>query len=176
MERELKVPRLDYDRILVSEGFIKSNNLKLKSQEDIGAEFVRIIGENNMFEFRTEILIYYISFQTAKRFLKESAVKEYESGKEEWTVITDINETVQDFLDYMVFAWGKAEDERGISASRSISKLSVWLWMLGRQDLVEKINDSSLYNPYGAPALIVVCEELGIKVPESLKEFAGYKV
>ena len=76
----------------------------------------------------------------------------------------------------MVFAWGKEEDERGLSASRRISKVSAWMWSLGRQDIVSILQDGNLYNPYGAPALIKACKELGIKVPESLLKFARVEV
>ncbi len=122
------------------------------------------------------MLIDYISFEAAKPHLKEEYIEKFEKGEEKWDQITDIKESVQDFLDYMVFAWGKAEDQRGISAGRSISKLSTWMWMLGRKDLSDILQDSDLYNPYGAPALIECCKKLEIKIPDSLVEFAEHKV
>lgn len=74
----------------------------------------------------------------------------------------------------MVFGWMKDTDQRGISASRTIDKLSAWLWLMGRNDLAETLNDSSLYNPYGAPALVKVCDEMGIEVPEGVREFSKH--
>jgi len=44
---------------------------------------------------------------------------------------------------------------------------------LGREDLARTIMRDDLYAPYGAPALVKVCDELGILVPANVREFAG---
>lgn len=62
-------------------------------------------------------------------------------------------------IDYMAFAWGKANGFRGISASRSMSHYKAWLWMLG-QDQFEDIVDGMEF--YGKPQLIRICEFLGV--------------
>ncbi len=126
-------------------------------------------------DFTPDVLIPALKWDFAKKYLKEDYVEKVEKGEEKFEYASDIKTIVQEFLDYMVFAWGKAEDERGLSAYRSISKLSAWLWLLNREDLVNTIEDNNLYNPYGAPALIEVCNQLGIEVPESLVEFSKEK-
>jgi hypothetical protein len=40
---------------------------------------------------------------------------------------------------------------------------------------MDMITNDDLYNPYGSPALIAVCNELGIKVPDELIEFSNNK-
>jgi hypothetical protein len=46
---------------------------------------------------------------------------------------------------------------------------------MGRDDLRQILDNEDLYNPYGSPALIKVCEEMGITVPISFIEFSKIK-
>lgn len=170
----MKEPKtfLSQPRIIVTQEFIDRNRLLLKSQDEIKDKFADIQKSELYFNFKGEVLMDYASYENIKAYLKEEYIKKIESGEAKWEAITSIEECAQDFLDYMNFAWGKAEDERGISASRSIQKLGMWLWLMSREDLAEIIANDDLYNPYGAPALIEVCNQMGIDVPKSLIEFA----
>jgi hypothetical protein len=161
-------------RILVDNNFIKRNKLSLRSIDEIKEQ----IKENSkkIIDFSNEVLYYYMPFEEVKKDFNDDFVKKVETGKETWNQITDVKEAAQDFVDYMNFAWSKAMDQRGLSASRSIDKLSTWLWLMGRDDLVQIITDDSLYNPYGAPALIEVSKRMKISVPKELKKFAKQKV
>lgn len=167
---ELKTLIDESERIAVTDEFIEKNKLKLNktSEEIVG----KMNSNEDILDFGKDVLIDYLDYEHVKPYLKEEKVEEL---KNSWKPITDLRVCAQDFLDYMVFAWGKAEDERGISSSRSISKLSAWMWLLGRDDLRRLLEDEDLYNPYGAPALIKCCEELGIEVPNSLRDFAKNK-
>jgi len=162
-------------RIIATVKFIKENKLELKSEEEILERFKREEESDSFMNFGLETLMDFLSFENAKPFLLDEYVKKCEEGKEEWSQVITIKETAQDFLDYMVFAWKKAQDERGISAGRSVQKLATWLWIMNREDLSELIEKESLYNPYGAPALIEVCDKMNIAVPNSLISFAGVK-
>jgi hypothetical protein len=165
---------LSQERIIATDKFIERNHLSLcRSCEEV-AQRISSKSKEDFFGFSSEVLIDYAGFEQVKDQLKEDAVKKYESGEKTWSVIGDIKTCAQDFLDYMNFAWGKAEDQRGISASRSVCKLGEWLWLMGRGDLHDEIHRDDLYNPYGAPALISICEKMGITVPESLIEFAKH--
>lgn len=166
---------LSQERILATDEFINRNNLRLKSQEEFAKKFSELQAKESFIDFRPEVLMDYLNFENARPFLKEEYIHKVEKGEEEWEMITTIEECAQDFLDYMNFAWGKAEDQRGISAGRSIQKLGMWLWIMNREDLQTLIEKDELYNPYGAPALIEVCTEMGITIPESLVEFAEQK-
>lgn len=163
------------ERIPVTKEFIKKNKLSLRRSKE---EILKQIEEhrNEMVDFWVAVLLDYVPFESVKHLLKEEALEKYESGECKWTVITDVEESVQDFLDYMVFAWRKAENMRGLSASRSINKLSCWAWLLGRDDVMEILEDDSLYNPYGAPALVKACKTLGIKVPNRIVKFSKTKL
>jgi hypothetical protein len=173
MTYEIKTLISEKDRIPVTDEFITKNKLTLKKTNE---EIINKIKTDDSFgSFMADILIDYLDFESVKEFLDEDYIKEIERGEGKYKQIMDIKETAQDFLDYMVFAWGKALDKRGISASRSIIKLSAFMWLLGRDDIVEILNNDDLYNPYGAPALVKACETLGIKVTDEIKKYIEEK-
>lgn len=60
---------------------------------------------------------------------------------------------LQALAHYLAFAWEKALEKRGISASRSIDKLRQWLWLLGDDELCAVCDDDAMYPPYGIPIL-----------------------
>lgn len=158
----------DFGRIPVTPEFVEQNKLSLNRTPE---EIIKHIQDaNDMFGFQSEVLVAYLTFEQAKPLLKPDA------QASNWgATITDVKEAAQDFLDYMTFAWMKAKDRRGISASRSIEKLAAWLWLMGREDLEELILRDELYNPYGAPALIAVCEKMRVAVPKEVIKFASLK-
>ena len=143
--------------------FAEKNNFKLISQDEI----VKLMQKHSKsgFDFAPEVIVNFLEVESLRQFTRPDADL---TGFKTFS----FEEGVQDFLDYLVFAWGKALDERGISASRSIQKLSAWLRIYNRPDLADILNDSSLYNPYGAPALLKVSNELGIEPPADFVEYA----
>jgi len=162
-------------RILVTADFIEKNKFHLnKTQDEIRKKYDT---SNSFIGSYQEVLLSYMDFYHCKNLYKDDYIKQVESGEKNFDPpITDILETTQDFLDYLNFGYTKALDQRGISAGRTIEKLSAWLWLLGREDLEIIINSSSLYNPYGMPALIRLTEELGLEVPQECRDFAEVKV
>ena len=154
----------DEDRILVTSEFVKQNKLQ------INLEVAKNIVENpaSFFCFELEVAINFLSFGDAKKYFTDEYLATVSSGKAEHHQITDVLEATQDFLDYMVFAWSKAMDERGLSASRSITKLATWMRILDRPDVAEVLENDELYNPYGRRALRKACEMLGIICPSYL--------
>ena len=71
-------------------------------------------------------------------------------------------EIKQEAIDYMPFAWEKANGFRGLSASRSISHYIAWLWLLGASDkYLQALSDD--YEFYGKPQLVKICKFLRIK-------------
>lgn len=163
-EFEIKCLQGNETRIVVTEDFIKNNNLSINKNEAL-----RIMNEkNDIFGFSYEVAIDYITLNEAEKYLNKEALNKYKNGEEQWIQITDVFEATQDFLDYMVFAWQKAMGERGISACRSIIKLSTWMKILSRKDVADILNDKNQGNKYGRPALKKACDILGIKYPEYL--------
>lgn len=65
---------------------------------------------------------------------------------------------IAQIVDYLPFAWGKANNCRGLSAGRSIDHMTTWLWMLGEDDAATAIQD---YIHYGKPQLRAISEKYG---------------
>jgi len=163
-----------HPRINVSNDFIKKNKFKLERTQ---AEILEKISSNDDFwGNKQEVLMDFLEWKNSKQFYKDIFVKKVNNGEEsEIKAITDIKEAVQDMLDYLIFGYMKSLDERGISSSRTIEKLSAWFWILGRNDLHELVEDDELYNPYGMPALIAVSEQMGLKAPKDCIAFSKKK-
>ena len=137
---------------MTAEAFIERNTLSFSRSQD---EIVdHITANDDMFGWTREVLCPYLDLEHCRPYLKE--------GTTEWTQCTNIVEAVHDFMSYFDFAWEKANDEREISASRSVEKLAAWAWLLGRDDVCSVLRDDSLYAPYGKPALSKASRMLGL--------------
>ena len=147
MSYEMKCCPGDEPRIEVTEEFVKKNNFKI----DFSVAFR------------------FLSFEDVKNHLSKEYLEKIEKGEAKYVQVIDVMEAVQDFLDYMVFAWMKARDERGLSAVRSLYKLSAWMKILSRPDVADILLDNSLSASYGKPALRKVCDVLGIEAPDDIQ-------
>lgn len=135
----------------------------MKTQQDIVDRLKTDSGQ--MFDFFPEIAINFLTFEQAKPSLNQEKL-DTEEGKElekSWSVAPLTEEHVlAELKDYMSFAWDKAQDHRGLSASRSTSKMEAWCWLLDR----EKEIDWDNHENYGAPILKQICELFDIALPE----------
>lgn len=124
----------------------------------------RVRASRTMFGFQAEVLVPHLDFEHAREFLKpEMTLEKWEEG-EDPSPLTEAR-AVEDFRKYAEFAWGKARDHRGLSASRSVEKLSTWTWLLGRDDVLEAV-EAVGYAQYGCPKLKVICDAFGFPVPD----------
>jgi hypothetical protein len=64
-------------------------------------------------------------------------------------------------LEYMPFAWDKANDMRGLSAGRSVQHFVGWTWLAGDDELSAWCDDNSNYQHYGKEILVRICEHYG---------------
>ena len=92
-----------------------------------------------------------LPYEKAKKYLQE----DYD-GKD-WVAISE-DDIRENAIEYMKFAWEKANNCRGISASRSLSHYIAWLWLLGE----DGFDDLDEYEFYGKPQLVRICEYLGL--------------
>lgn len=77
------------------------------------------------------------------------------------------DETIRQHLRvYIAFGWGKALDQRGLSASRTVLKLVEWAWLLGDDEAQAFAEDDDNYYPYGIPVLRYFSARFGVDVPE----------
>jgi hypothetical protein len=124
--------------------------------------------KDDFLPFRREVLVYALDFASAKPFLKPEATADG------WPVTTDTS-IKKEALEYLVFAWGKVRDHRGISAQRSVQKLLEWVWLLGDESLFESAK-AARFAQYGAPILAVISKAWGASMPDdaaTLRMIAG---
>lgn len=156
-----------HPRIEVTQDFIERNNLTLPSQEHL-LNLYKEMEDDTFFGFDLEVVRLHLDKDHILKAVKLKEGVDEQEFLDEWTYVDTVEEATQDFLDYMVFAWSKIMDEKGLSAGRSVIKLGAWLRVLGRDDLYEIISDDDLYLPYGAPAIEKVCHEMGIEFPNNI--------
>lgn len=132
----------------------------MRTQEEIVARY-EAIKADDMLGFRADVLIGHLDFEHARPYLRADATAD------EWRPDPlDAESLRKGAADYAVFAWKKVQNHRGISASRSVTKLTEFAWLLGDEALVAEIERTS-YPQYGAPKLKLVCERLGFPVPDA---------
>lgn len=111
------------------------------------------IKDEDFFGFGRSDLIERLPFEHANPFLKDDVTAET------WEpTTTPLLDTISDYMD---FAWEKANNNRGISAGRSISHMKSWLWLAGEDDFLSRVNLDN-YTHYGKPQLRAICEHLNI--------------
>ena len=81
----------DHPRILVSDEFIKRNNLKLQPVVAIKKKIEERKGL--LFDFWVDVLLWYLDFDSAKSYLKKDYIEEVIEGKQKWSQIVSIEET-----------------------------------------------------------------------------------
>lgn len=124
----------------------------MRTDEQIIAHITKLEDSDFLGFIRIDLLAY-LPFEAAKQFLKEEATGD------DWKVLPrDRESIVAQIKDYMSFAWGKANDCRGLSAGRSLNHMQAWLWMLGEEDAAKSLDD---YELYGKPQLRAICEHFG---------------
>lgn len=100
---------------------------------------------DDMFGWAMEVLLPYLDFESARAFLKDGVTAE------EWSEsMADPTAIQAEARSYYAFALGKIEDERGISAERSVIKLTEYAWLMGRDDVVAAM-DAAPYPMDAAP-------------------------
>jgi len=108
--------------------------------------------------FMFEAAIAWLTFEECKPWLKPEAKADGWPIPLEWSR----NTVLAEMKDYMRFAWGKALDHRGISASRSVQKFTTWLRMLGEESCISGVP----YENYGAPILMAISKKFRFYVPK----------
>ncbi|MEU5939383.1 hypothetical protein ABZ807_09350 [Micromonospora sp. NPDC047548] len=124
-----------------------------RTQEQILARYREIAtdGEDDPFNWRQDVLLGAMTRDTAQQALPNADLTH-----EKW--VQDDTDTAA--REYLTFAIGKIAGHRGISASRSVDKLSEYAWLLGRDDVVEAMTKAE-YPQYGAPAVKAFAEGMG---------------
>jgi len=120
----------------------------MRSQDDIVRRFEERKNDDP-FGFEVTEYIYAMDLEHATPYLNE--------GVTDWKAETK-DETLAKAIKYLTFAFGKAEDERGISANRSIQHYIAWLWLLEEDDLLKRVKHEydTNYHAYGIHILHMI--------------------
>jgi len=128
----------------------------LRTQEEIVAHIHAIVGDD-FFGFQKSDMLNYLDYDHAKPFLKDGV------AREQWdTARTPYSHeaVLKEMSEYMEFAWEKANNCRGLSASRTDDHYTAWVWLMGDDAFVAK-RDAIEYEHYGKERLIAVCDHYG---------------
>lgn len=139
----------------------------MRTQEEIKARMETDDIKKALFGFAHGVLLEYLTYENAKEHLVEGTTEE--QWKEATKDIVATDEGIKnEALVYLVFAWDKASNHRGLSAGRSVQKMTEYMWLLGKDDVLEKVKTEAVgYKQYGAPILKLFSEALGAPIPDS---------
>lgn len=125
-----------------------------RATEEIIARIKEVEGSvSDFFGTISSDLLTTLTFEQAKPWLKDEATSA--DWKQSDRTVSGL---LKEIRDYLPFAWGKANNQRGLSACRSINHMQAWLWLLGEEQAAEEIGD---YDMYGKPQLRAISEAVG---------------
>lgn len=133
----------------------------MRTQEEIIAQ-AKKLQDTDIFGFEINELLARLSVENFKQFAKPDA------DLSDWNQLACDEATIKaEMENYMSFAWEKALGHRGLSASRSISHMRAWLWLLGDDSLVAFADAGINYPNYGAPILATICAKYHFVIPST---------
>ncbi len=122
----------------------------MRTDEEILAR-IEAVKNEDWLGTQTSDLLVRLPFEKAAPYLKpEVTASEWKQEPR------DRDALIAEMLDYMPFAWNKANDERGISAGRSMDHYAAWTWLVG-----DDLGDLRKYSYYGKDNLCRICEHYG---------------
>ena len=127
----------------------------MRTQEEIKKRFTEA---DDMFGTQQQDLIVFLSFETAKEFLKPDYVNKVIAKTEVWEQSTDAKAEI---LKYLSFAYRKARDKRGLSAGRSMLHFKTWIWLDDATFYDEIENSIGNYTDYGISVLDKISKKYG---------------
>jgi hypothetical protein len=137
----------------------------MRSAEEV-LKRIKIESEEDVFGMAIHDLIGVLTFDEAESIRKEDV------SREDWGEVLsrDVDEIKKRLLDYLPFAIEKCVGHRGISASRSISHMRNFVWLMGDEEALAFVEEESNYPNYGAPILRYLCKRYGFEYSSGLCE------
>lgn len=118
----------------------------------------RFESSGDLFGTQKSDLIEFMEYEDAKPYLKEDYIALIEKWEEKWEKRTEAKQLI---LDYMAFAYDKAESQRGLSAGRSMLHFRTWIWIDDPIFYEEIISDIDNYTDYWIPTLDKIAAHYG---------------
>jgi len=112
---------------------------------------INVVADRDFFGFEVSDLVVRLEYEKAKQFIPTDVIQK------DWEVVSrEPADVISMMHDYMPFAWEKANDGRGLSAGRSLSHYSAWIWLAG-----DDLGDLLEYEFYGKDKLVLICNHYG---------------
>ena len=112
---------------------------------------IDVVADRDFFGFEVSDLVVRLEYEKAKQFITADVIQK------DWEVVSrEPADVISMMHDYMPFAWEKANDGRGLSAGRSLSHYSAWIWLAG-----DDLGDLLEYEFYGKDKLVLICNHYG---------------
>lgn len=110
---------------------------------------IKLEKDNDFFGVICADLATYLPIEEVQKLFPEADLKDFKTKE-----LTREN-VLQEIKDYLEFAWDKANNQRGLSAGRSMDHFTAWIWLLGDEDSFGDLRD---YQYYGKDNLVEICE------------------
>ena len=112
---------------------------------------INVVADRDFFGFEFSDLVVRLEYEKAKQFIPTDVIQK------DWEVVSrEPADVISMMRNYMSFAWEKANDCRGLSAGRSLSHYSAWIWLAG-----DDLGDLLEYEFYGKDKLVLICNHYG---------------
>ena len=112
---------------------------------------INVVADRDFFGFEVSDLVVRLEYEKAKQFIPPDVTQK------DWEVVSrEPADVISMMRDYMPFAWEKANDGRSLSAGRSLSHYSAWIWLAG-----DDLGDLLEYEFYGKDKLVLICNHYG---------------
>ena len=112
---------------------------------------INVVADRDFFGFEVSDLVVRLEYEKAKQFIPTYVIQK------DWEVVSrEPADVISMMHNYMPFAWEKANDGRGFSAERSLSRYSAWIWLAG-----DDLGDLLEYEFYGKDKLVLICNHYG---------------
>ncbi len=122
----------------------------MRKPEDI-KKFMEKFSKEDFFGVIRQDCISCLPYEAASEYLSEEVTADAWDAR----YLKNDEEVISEIIKYLPFAYNKAENERGLSAIRSLQHFLAWFYCLGNDEMVSTIHYmmNSDYAPYGMPVL-----------------------
>jgi len=125
-------------------------------------EMKEFIEKNDILGMTYGDIIDCLPYEKAKEYLTNDYIEKIESGEAKWEEYNEYT-IIRKIKDYLEFAWAKANNQRGLSASRSIKHFQNWFYMFNNKYCDKLVKSMKAYEYYGKPWLVIISELVNVK-------------
>lgn len=115
--------------------------------------------KNDLLGFEAFEYIDALDWEHARQFLRPEMISEAEHKQQPFKTDADVRARMAEYID---FAYRKCFDQRAISAERSIMHYVAWIWLIGDDEFLAKVEaEYKGSEDYGESTLNLIAEHYG---------------